>query len=77
MCLLFDWSMLLILKQAKRFVLDRSKIIRTLLLRKGAIRTVVVLLEVQTRRKGFPSVSLPAAGACTRIDKMGTLHLEL
>ena len=73
MCLLFDWSMLLIQKQAQRFVLDRSKIICTLLLRKGAIRTVVVLLEVQTRRKVFPSASLPAAGARTRIDKMGTL----
>ena len=76
MCLLFDWSMLLILKQAQRFVLDRRKITCTLLLRKGAIRTVV-LLEVETRRKVFPSVSLPAAGARTRIDKMGTLHLEL
>ena len=58
------------------------KIIRIVLLWKRAIDTVDIFHEVQTRRKGFSSVSLPlrhfqAAGARTRSDKMGSCHLEL
>ena len=65
MCLLFYWSLpmfilsALIQKQEQRVVLDGSKIIRIVLLWKRAIDTVDILHEVQTRRKGFSSVSLP------------------
>ena len=83
MCLLYNWNMLffilsaLIQKQAQRDVWDGSKIICIVLLWEQAIHTVVVLREVQTRWKGFSSVSLPlrhfqAAGACTRGDTMGS-----
>ena len=45
--------------QEQRVVLDGSKIICIMLLRKRAIETVDILHEIQTRRKGFSSVSLP------------------
>ena len=65
MCLFFYWNLLLFIlsaliqKQEQRVVLDGSKIIRIVLLRKRAIGTVDILHEIQTRRKGFSSVSLP------------------
>ena len=65
MCLFFYWNLLLFIlsaliqKQEERVVLDGSKIIRIVLLRKRAIDTVDILHEIQTRRKGFSSVSLP------------------
>ena len=72
----------LIQKQAERVVWDGGKILYNVLPWEWAIPTVLVLHEVQTRWKGFPSVSLPlwhfqAAGARTRGDTMGSRHLEL
>ena len=63
MSLLFYWSLLLFIlsaliqKQEQWVVLDGSKIIRIVLLWKRAIDTVDILHDVQTRRKGFSSVS--------------------
>ena len=65
MSLLFYWSLLLFIlnaliqKQEQRVVLDGSKIMRIVLLRKRASDTVDILHEVQTRRKGFSSVNFP------------------
>ena len=68
-------------KKAQWVVWDGSKIICTVLLRERAIDTIDILHEVQTRWKGFSSVSLllrhfQATGARKRSDKMGRPRWE-